>query len=118
MHWAAKRNHRDVVALLLTNGADKTIATNKGELAASLCTNPDILKLLEAPSITINGNESSHTLPIVPSYLKNPPLPNMKKVSYVDTALSTPIVTNIAGKCGNVPNGCFTNDGKSFTIYI
>ena len=45
MHWAAKRNHLNIVNLLCNHGADKNITTNKGEVAAQL-TSEGVIKVL------------------------------------------------------------------------
>ncbi|KAG9327986.1 hypothetical protein JZ751_017011 [Albula glossodonta] len=60
LHWACKRNHRHVVAYLLSSGADKHILTSKDELAVQLTSKPDIRALL--------GD-----LPIIASYLSSAP---------------------------------------------
>ena len=44
LHWAAKRNHLNIVNLLCNHGADKNIATNKGEVAAQL-TSEGVIKV-------------------------------------------------------------------------
>ena len=46
LHWAAKRNNLQCVELLLSKGADKMIYTSKGELAAHLTTNKNVLQTL------------------------------------------------------------------------
>jgi len=48
LHWAAKRNHLNIVNLLCNHGADKNITTNKGETAATLTTEGVIKVLLNA----------------------------------------------------------------------
>ena len=45
LHWAAKRNHLNIVNLLCNHGADKNVATNKGEVAAQL-TSEGVIKVL------------------------------------------------------------------------
>jgi len=78
LHWAAKRNHLNIVNLLCNHGADKSIATNKGELPAQL-TSEGVIKVL----LSANLNKSASTpkvvkkeenLPITPNYIRSPPL--------------------------------------------
>ena len=72
LHWAAKRNHKNIVKYLIREAkADTTIKNNKGELAADLTTDQEIRTLLGAegsPSLSV----LQKTLPIVPNYLKHP----------------------------------------------
>ena len=44
LHWAAKRNHLNIVNKLLNHGADRSIKTNKGELPAAL-TSEGVIKV-------------------------------------------------------------------------
>lgn len=80
LHWAAKRNHLNIVNLLCNHGADKAISTNKGELPAQL-TSEGVIKVL----LSANQNKLSSTpqakpikkedsLPITPNYIRSPPL--------------------------------------------
>jgi len=80
LHWAAKRNHLNIVNLLCNHGADKSISTNKGELPAQL-TSEGVIKVL----LSANLNKLSDTpkaksikkeenLPITPNYIRSPPL--------------------------------------------
>jgi len=78
LHWAAKRNHLNIVNLLCNHGADKSIATNKGELPAQL-TSEGVIKVL----LSANLNKSQATpkvvkkeesLAITPNYIRSPPL--------------------------------------------
>lgn len=75
LHWACKRDHVEVVRLLLTKGADIDIENNQAQKPAHLTTNLQILQLLGAEGPTTcegtAGNEES--LPITPNYLSNPP---------------------------------------------
>eukprot|EP00088_Acartia_fossae_P003582 TRINITY_DN11512_c0_g1_i1.p1 TRINITY_DN11512_c0_g1~~TRINITY_DN11512_c0_g1_i1.p1 ORF type:complete len:289 (-),score=79.16 TRINITY_DN11512_c0_g1_i1:680-1546(-) len=96
LHWAAKRNHLNIVNLLCNHGADKNIPTNKGEVAAQL-TGEGVIKVLlnamrggssggSAPSngsstpapAAANNKPTVKTeekkLPITPNYIRNPPL--------------------------------------------
>jgi len=78
LHWAAKRNHLNIVNLLCNHGADKNIPTNKGEVAAQLTSEGVIKVLLNAmkgstPKPQIKREESTK-LPITPNYIRHPPL--------------------------------------------
>ncbi|KAK3748621.1 hypothetical protein QZH41_005351 [Actinostola sp. cb2023] len=70
LHWAAKRGHKDIVELLLKEGAVTTSKTKKGETAAALANNQEIKELI---GVTEEDAEVSVSLPIVPNYIKNPP---------------------------------------------
>jgi len=88
LHWAAKRNHLNIVNLLCNHGADKSITTNKGETAASLTTEGVIRVLLMArkdgqiltntpdklPSKDGRQISTGKPLAIVPNYIRDPPL--------------------------------------------
>jgi len=79
LHWAAKRNHLNIVNLLCNHGADKTVKTNKGEVAAELTSEGVIKVLLNATGgsklAPIAPKESKESkLPITPNYIKNPPV--------------------------------------------
>lgn len=76
LHWASKRGHRDIVRILLANGADISIRTKNKDSALSLCTNPDVRQLLisEADGDGPVEFQTEQRLPIVPHYLKHPPL--------------------------------------------
>jgi len=79
LHWAAKRNHLNIVNKLLNHGADKSIKTNKGEMPGSLTTE-GVIKVL----LTANLNNSTPSSPapakseeklaITPNYVRNPVL--------------------------------------------
>lgn len=45
LHWAAKRNQKPIIEILLQHGADKNIQTNDGKLAEDLSSNDEIAKL-------------------------------------------------------------------------
>ncbi|KYN04077.1 PREDICTED: ankyrin repeat domain-containing protein 40-like [Cyphomyrmex costatus] len=47
LHWACKQGYLDIVVLLLKNGADKNIRSEIGETPASVCSNQQILYLLD-----------------------------------------------------------------------
>jgi len=87
LHWAAKRNHLNIVNLLCNHGADKNITTNKGETAATLTTEGVIKVLLNAqkggaaavpgqrtPDKDVKREASQKPLAIVPNYIRDPPL--------------------------------------------
>ena len=46
LHWAARRNHKQVVSYLLQNGADANIRSFKNELAIDVTENEEIKCLL------------------------------------------------------------------------
>ena len=60
LHWAAKRNHLNIVNLLCNHGADKNIKTNKGELPASL-TSEGVIKVLLSANLNASSNSNSNT---------------------------------------------------------
>ncbi|XP_076379268.1 ankyrin repeat domain-containing protein 40 [Megalopta genalis] len=71
LHWACKNGYVDVAALLLKNGADKNIRSDFGETPKFLCSNPQILKLLDTSvdtQLTIN-DATMHDA--ILKYLKN-----------------------------------------------
>jgi len=80
LHWACKRNCVDVVVLLLKNGADRNVTSDKGETAASVTTNPYILQLLGAQQEFSGAVQESPRF--VPNYLKNPPLTSKVDLGY------------------------------------
>ncbi|RMB92309.1 hypothetical protein DUI87_31421 [Hirundo rustica rustica] len=71
LHWACKRNHTQVVSLLLEAGADKQVLTAKGELAAQLTSKPDIRRILGEEQTECQGVKDLD-LPIVANYLASP----------------------------------------------
>lgn len=74
LHWACKKGYLDVAALLLKNGADKNLRSETGETSASLCTNLQILQLLDCsmdPQQILNDS-TAHS--VMPKYLKNDPV--------------------------------------------
>ncbi|MGH0142399.1 UNVERIFIED_CONTAM: hypothetical protein FKN15_076152 [Acipenser sinensis] len=77
LHWACKRNHRQIVSYLLSAGADKDVFTSKGETAVQLTSKPDIRKLLGVEETEITETKETE-LPIIPNYLANPPFPYVK----------------------------------------
>jgi len=75
LHWAAKRNHSQVVEYLLANGADKTIEANNKSTPANVCTNQHLRDLLQTSSSSSETISSSTSLPIIPNYLRHPVFP-------------------------------------------
>ena len=94
LHWAAKRNHLNIVNLLCNHGADKNVQTNKGEVAAQL-TSEGVIKVsfldywsfIMFLQVLLNAQASKLAplpaakeaakkpdLPITPNYIKNPPV--------------------------------------------
>ncbi|KAI8335977.1 hypothetical protein BC941DRAFT_429925 [Chlamydoabsidia padenii] len=75
LHWASHRGQEDIVRLLLSNGADATIKTNKGQTALDLCSKyPSIQAMLEAQQVERTDVGPEPTIPIVPAYMKEPDL--------------------------------------------
>ncbi|XP_030646642.1 ankyrin repeat domain-containing protein 40 [Chanos chanos] len=72
LHWACKRNHKQIVAYLLDHGADKEILTAKEELAVQLTSKPEIKRLLGV-EVEEEPEVKEPELPIIPNYLSNPP---------------------------------------------
>ena len=72
LHWAAHRGQEDVVRVLLQNGADPNIKTNKGQTAFDLTTNPSIQCMFGGA--TEKGAGPEPKLSITPTYIKEPDL--------------------------------------------
>ncbi|KAM9745926.1 ankyrin repeat domain-containing protein 40 [Menidia menidia] len=72
LHWACKRNHKQIVSYLLSCGADKEILTAKDELASQLTSKPEIKRLLGVEVEEVPEDKEPE-LPIIPNYLSNPP---------------------------------------------
>ncbi|KAL0279495.1 UNVERIFIED_CONTAM: hypothetical protein PYX00_001038 [Menopon gallinae] len=72
LHWAAARNHKHIVKILLQSGANPSIKNNKGEVPANVTSNSDIREILGEPA---NGQCSLPELPITPNYISHPALP-------------------------------------------
>nr|CAD7257597.1 unnamed protein product [Timema shepardi] len=107
LHWAAKRGRRDIVSLLLANGADLSLTTTKGETAASLCTSAEVYKLLN-PNADVPP-ELGPSLPITPGYLRYPPL-NGKVQSSGKTALQTTDVLPLSPSSLKPTGGCVVDE--------
>ncbi|XP_015266250.1 PREDICTED: ankyrin repeat domain-containing protein 40 isoform X2 [Gekko japonicus] len=75
LHWASKRNHAEVVSYLLSAGADKEILTVKEERPAQLTSKREIRKMLGEDDDELPDVKKDSALPIIPSYLANPPFP-------------------------------------------
>ncbi|XP_077591457.1 ankyrin repeat domain-containing protein 40 isoform X2 [Stigmatopora nigra] len=87
LHWACKRNHKQIVSYLLNSGADKDILTAKEELAAQLTSKPEI-KLLLGVEVEDLPEIKEPELPIIPNYLSNPPFLYAKMDNKMDILLS------------------------------
>lgn len=76
LHWAAKRGHRDIVETLLAHGADLSLRNKNKDTALSLCSNPEVRKILHKGVDEDMSAElpTESRLPIIPNYLRNPPL--------------------------------------------
>ncbi|KAI9310123.1 hypothetical protein BX666DRAFT_1299520 [Dichotomocladium elegans] len=76
LHWASHRGHEKVVRLLLSNGANPNLKTNKNQTALDLATPkyPAIGELLRAVTTDVQPAGPEPELPIVPTYLKEPDL--------------------------------------------
>jgi ankyrin repeat protein len=48
LHWAAKRNHSQVVEYLLENGADKDIQAHDKSTPAHVCSNNSVRQVLQS----------------------------------------------------------------------
>ncbi|XP_064006549.1 ankyrin repeat domain-containing protein 40-like isoform X2 [Pogoniulus pusillus] len=72
LHWACKRNHAQVVSLLLAAGADRQLLTARGELAAELTSKADIRKMLGEEEMECQGVKDLN-LPLVANYLSQLP---------------------------------------------
>ncbi|CAO3615695.1 unnamed protein product [Cunninghamella blakesleeana] len=75
LHWASHRGNDDIVRLLLSNGADITVKTNKGQTALDLCDkHPNVKAMLEAQHVETTDVGPEPELPIKATYLKEPDL--------------------------------------------
>jgi ankyrin repeat protein len=48
LHWAAKRNHKQVVGYLLENGANKDIQAHDKSTAAYVCSDDSLRQILQS----------------------------------------------------------------------
>ncbi|KAK2588923.1 hypothetical protein KPH14_001779 [Odynerus spinipes] len=69
LQLACKKEFLDVVALLLKHGADKRMRTQNGDTAAHLCSNQQILKLLNSDIQQNTNGPMMHQF--MPKYMKN-----------------------------------------------
>ncbi|CAO3619691.1 unnamed protein product [Cunninghamella echinulata] len=77
LHWASHCGQEDIIRLLLSNGADTSLKTNKGQTALDLCNSdkyPNVKTMLEAQQIEATNIGPEPELPITPTYLKEPDL--------------------------------------------
>ncbi|KAI9303344.1 ankyrin repeat-containing domain protein [Cunninghamella echinulata] len=77
LHWASHRGQEDIVRLLLSNGANTSLKTNKGQTALDLCNSdkyPNVKTMLEAQQVEATNIGPEPELPITPTYLKEPDL--------------------------------------------
>ncbi|CAO3600309.1 unnamed protein product [Absidia cylindrospora] len=76
LHWASHRGQEDIVRLLLSNGADASIKTEKGQTPLDMCSEkyPVIQALLESYKVERTAVGPEPSLPIVPAYMKEPDL--------------------------------------------
>ena len=68
LHYAAEKGYRDIVRMLLDNGADPTIPNNKGDTplhAASLSGNKEILRILIDSGADINAQDNDGLTPLM-----------------------------------------------------
>ncbi|KAL0993168.1 hypothetical protein UPYG_G00104160 [Umbra pygmaea] len=87
LHWACKRNHKQVVSYLLNSGADQEILTAKNELAVQLTSKPEIRRLLGVEEEEVPEVKETE-LPIIPNYLSNPPFMYSKMDSKAELILA------------------------------
>ena len=77
LHWACKRNHEDLVKVLLENGANPELKNCVGERPANLCNSLAILELLGENTSTVpkeNVYNVEPNLKFVPNYINYPSL--------------------------------------------
>lgn len=77
LHWAAKRDHPDIVRLLLAHEADTTLLSSNGERAADMAKGAEVRQLLNGGDDKSGcecGSEQKTDLPFVPNYLAAPSL--------------------------------------------
>ncbi|XP_064477965.1 ankyrin repeat domain-containing protein 40-like [Ornithodoros turicata] len=71
LHWAAKRSNVNMVRYLLSQGADPSLTSAKGEAPSAITDNEEIRRLLGEMS-PVETKASS--LPITPHFVSHPPL--------------------------------------------
>jgi len=72
LHWATHRGHAPTIQILLSNGANPLLLTNKQQTAADLAKTDEIRALFPQEAFSTAHPEAE--LPIVPTYLKEPDL--------------------------------------------
>ncbi|XP_077415338.1 ankyrin repeat domain-containing protein 40 [Vanacampus margaritifer] len=93
LHWACKRNHKQIVSYLLSCGADKDILTAKDELASQLTSKPEIKRLLGVEVEDVPEVKEPE-LPIIPNYLSNPPFLYAQMDNKMEVLLSQHLAQN------------------------
>ncbi|KAM9785014.1 ankyrin repeat domain-containing protein 40 [Syngnathus typhle] len=93
LHWACKRNHKQIVSYLLSSGADKDILTAKEELASQLTSKAEIKRLLGVEVEDVPEVKEPE-LPIIPNYLSNPPFLYSKMDNKMELLLSQHLAQN------------------------
>ncbi|CAF1403009.1 unnamed protein product [Adineta ricciae] len=89
LHWAAKRNHTDVVNYLLDNGADRSVQAHDQSTAAHVCKSDALREILQSDTSTTSVSPCTDELPIIPNYLRHPVFP------YVSPVTQTTPVTSV-----------------------
>ncbi|XP_061605347.1 ankyrin repeat domain-containing protein 40 [Phyllopteryx taeniolatus] len=107
LHWACKRNHKQIVSYLLNSGADKDILTAKDELASQLTSKPEIKRLLGVEVEDVPEVKEPE-LPIIPNYLSNPPFLYSKMDNKMELLLSQHHAQN-----GSVEHPEFTDSNSA-----
>ncbi|EDV28293.1 uncharacterized protein TRIADDRAFT_53777 [Trichoplax adhaerens] len=113
LHWAACRGHNDIVAYLLSEGAEPSLLTKSGETAAQLSSSEEIKVMLNnaagVSDIGASPNNSPKTnkteLPITPNYMQNPPFP------YSNTTVTETTVSQ-NGRSTSPPKSIVTVGGE------
>lgn len=130
LHWAAKRNHKQVACCLLHHGADPCIRTLKEELAIDLTQNEDIRQLLSNKqkddtaeegssfiSVTSDSQEMPPKLEFVPNYILNPQFPYSesatefaRRVGIPESTVRTTATSSGVFDKNHALNRCDTNE--------
>ncbi|KAL3272461.1 hypothetical protein HHI36_013941 [Cryptolaemus montrouzieri] len=71
LHWACKKGHEDIVRILLEQGADPTIVTDKNETIRDVCSSDSLLEKLAKGNLINSTNNINSDNKFVPSYIKN-----------------------------------------------
>jgi hypothetical protein len=93
LHWAAKRNHPQVVEYLLKNGANKDIQAHDKSTPAHICSNDSLRQVLE--STVSDSSTYNPTLPIIPNYLRHPVFPYVlpRSTTSISSTVDTQTIT-------------------------